>query len=136
MIRFWIYLFKEHNYTNWKRYTRPHFHCSIIYNSEDMEATWYPLVEEWIKKMWHICINWILFSHKKGNLCLCNSADGPWGYCANSDGEKCCKSLPLCRIINKQQSHTENRQGLPEARDRRWAKGVKVIKSYKPPVTR
>ena len=33
-----IYLKKDKN-TNWKRYMHPNVHCSIIYNSQDMEAT-------------------------------------------------------------------------------------------------
>ena len=28
-------------------------HCSTIYNSQDMEAT-YVSINDWIKKMWHI----------------------------------------------------------------------------------
>ena len=33
------YLSKENKNTNWKRYMHPSVHCSIIYNSQDMEAT-------------------------------------------------------------------------------------------------
>ena len=29
-------------------------HRSTIYNSQDVEATKCPLIDEWIKKMWHI----------------------------------------------------------------------------------
>ena len=29
----------------------PNVHSSIIYNSQDMEATWGPSTDEWIKKM-------------------------------------------------------------------------------------
>ena len=32
----------------------PDVHWSSIYNSQDMEATKYPLMEEWMKKMWFI----------------------------------------------------------------------------------
>ena len=32
----------------------PNVQCSTIYNSQDMEATYCPLTEEWIKKMWYI----------------------------------------------------------------------------------
>ena len=38
------------------------------------------LIDERIKKMWHI-YNGILFSHKKEeNLAICNNMDGPWGH--------------------------------------------------------
>ena len=33
----------------------PNVHSSTIYNSQDMEATQYPLIDKWIKKMWYIC---------------------------------------------------------------------------------
>ena len=33
------YLPKGNENTNLKRYLHPHGHCSIIYNSQDMEAT-------------------------------------------------------------------------------------------------
>ena len=29
-------------------------HCSSIYNSQDMETTKCPTIDEWIKKMWYI----------------------------------------------------------------------------------
>ena len=34
----WIFIWRKHN-TNSKSYTHPYFHCSIIYNSRNMEAT-------------------------------------------------------------------------------------------------
>ena len=37
------YLSKENENTNSKRYMHPYVHCSIIYNSQDMEATWVPI---------------------------------------------------------------------------------------------
>ena len=39
---------------NFKRYMHPNVHCSIIYNSQDMEEPKYPSTEEGIKKMWYI----------------------------------------------------------------------------------
>ena len=33
------YLSREHEKTNLKRYMHPYIHCSIIYNSQDMETT-------------------------------------------------------------------------------------------------
>ena len=32
----------------------PNVHCSTIYNSQDMETTKYPMIDEWIKKMWYM----------------------------------------------------------------------------------
>ena len=32
----------------------PNVHCSIIYNSQDMEQPKCPSTEEWIKEMWYI----------------------------------------------------------------------------------
>ena len=32
----------------------PNVHCNAIYNSQDMETTKCPSIEEWIKKMWYI----------------------------------------------------------------------------------
>ena len=37
-----------------KRYMHSNAYCSTIYNSQDMKATWNPLTEDWIKKMWYI----------------------------------------------------------------------------------
>ena len=31
----------------------PYVHCSIIFNSQDMEKTKCPSTDEWIKKMWY-----------------------------------------------------------------------------------
>ena len=31
-----------------------HVHCSIIYNSQDMETSKYLLINEWIKQLWYI----------------------------------------------------------------------------------
>ena len=35
----WVYTQKNPKNTNWKRYMRPNVHSSIIYNSQDTEAT-------------------------------------------------------------------------------------------------
>ena len=42
---------KNHNS---KRYMHPNVHCSTIYNSQVMEATYNPSTNERIKKMWYI----------------------------------------------------------------------------------
>ena len=39
--------------TNSKEYVYHCVHCSVIYNSQDLEAVC-PLVDEWIKKLWYI----------------------------------------------------------------------------------
>ena len=41
------YLLKENKNTNSKRYTHPNVHCSIIDNSQDMDATKNPLIDKW-----------------------------------------------------------------------------------------
>ena len=69
-----------------------HVHCSIIYNSQDMEAT-YVSTEEWMDKENVVYIyNGILFSHKKeGNPAIHNNMDGTWGHYAKwnkSAGER------------------------------------------------
>ena len=38
VFHFWV--FKENKNTNLKRYTHLYVHCSIIYNSQDMETTY------------------------------------------------------------------------------------------------
>ena len=59
------YLSEEIQNTNSKRYMHPYVHCSIIYNSRDVEATQVP-ISRWVntKVVVHI-YNGILFSHKK-----------------------------------------------------------------------
>ena len=39
--------------SNIKRYMYPNAHCSIFYNSQDMEATQVSSTSKWIKKMWY-----------------------------------------------------------------------------------
>ena len=36
---FWVYIRKKGKNTHLKRHMNPHIHSSIIYNSQDMEAT-------------------------------------------------------------------------------------------------
>jgi len=45
---------KKHRNTNLKRYIN--IHSSIIYNSQDMEATQVQSTDSWIKKMWTMCV--------------------------------------------------------------------------------
>ena len=62
------YLSKEHEITNSKRYLHPYVHHSIIYNSQDLEATQVP-INGWMDKEDVVYIhNGILLSHKKDKV--------------------------------------------------------------------
>ena len=50
------YLTEGNEITISKRYLHSHVYCSIIYNSQDMETPKYPPMDEWIKKMWGVCV--------------------------------------------------------------------------------
>ena len=52
------YLSEEYENTYSKRYMYPYIHCSIIYNSQDMEKPKCSSLDEWIKKMWcaRVCV--------------------------------------------------------------------------------
>ena len=47
-------LSKEIQNTNLKKYMYSYVHCSVIYNSQDLEAAKCPSVDEWIKQLWYI----------------------------------------------------------------------------------
>ena len=81
------YLSKENKNTNLKRRMYPHAHCSIIYNSQDMETTEVSIEDEWIKKLWYThTLNEILFSHKKQwNLAICDNMDRPQEHYAKGN---------------------------------------------------
>ena len=71
------YLSKEIENTNSERYMHPHVHCSVIYNSQDMETTKVS-IDGWRD----ICIE-ILFSRKKRmKSCHMWQMDGPQGHYA------------------------------------------------------
>ena len=40
--QFFGYISKETQTTNWKKYVHPYVHCSVVYNSRDVEATQLP----------------------------------------------------------------------------------------------
>ena len=63
--------------TNLKEHKHPYVHCSIIYNTQDMEAAQMS-TNRWMDAttMGHLH-NGILFSSKKEKFTLCNSMDGP-----------------------------------------------------------
>ena len=47
-------VFPKEKTTNLKRYMNPNIHSGIIYNSQDMEGSNYPLINEWLKRTWNI----------------------------------------------------------------------------------
>ena len=57
-----MYLSKENENTNKKRYMHPYVHCSIIYDSQDMEATLVP-IDRWMNKDAAYINNEIILSH-------------------------------------------------------------------------
>ena len=70
------YLPKGYKNTNTKRYMHPYVYCSIIYNSQDMEATQVS-IHGWINNVYVVHTHThthtgILLSHKKEwNLAIC-----------------------------------------------------------------
>ena len=69
--------------TNLKECKHPYVHCSVIYISQDMEAS-QVFVSRWVDEttMEHL-YNGIVHSHKKQeSLTLCDSMDGPGGHYA------------------------------------------------------
>ena len=78
---FW-YISEGTQNTNSKEYMHRYVHCSVIYKSQAMEATHVSL-NKWVEKEVVVHIyNEILLSHKKWNLTICHSMDGPRGYYA------------------------------------------------------
>ena len=55
-------------------------YCSVIHNSQEVEITQIPLMNEWIRKCG--IYNGILFSFKKGNPVMCYNMDELSGYYA------------------------------------------------------
>ena len=90
----------------------PYVHCSIIYNSQDMEATQVP-INRWIDKEESVHIySGIWLSHQKEwNLVICNYMDGPRGYCAKwikSQKAKCHMISFICGMLkNKTNSEIQ-----------------------------
>ena len=53
----------------------PYVHSSTIQNSQDMETV---STDEWIKKMWHIYMQWnITQPEKERSNAICSHMDGP-----------------------------------------------------------
>ena len=75
------YIFKETQNTNLKEYVHPYVHCSIIHNSQDMEAAQVPINRKVDKKDIVHIYNGILIGHKKkGNIIFWNSIDETGDY--------------------------------------------------------
>ena len=66
---------------NSKRYMHPNVHCSTIYNSQDVEATWMPINRGMDKEDVVHIYNAILLSHKK---------ERNWVIYRNVDGLRVC----------------------------------------------
>ena len=61
--------------TNSEEHTHPYVHCSVIYNHQDMEAAQVSIMDEWIKKLWHIYTMEFYSAVEKENFTLCNNMD-------------------------------------------------------------
>ena len=71
------YVSEENKNASLKTHRYPNVHSSIIYNSQDMEATQVSIKRWMNKENVHIC-NGILLSHKKElNYAICNNMDEP-----------------------------------------------------------
>ena len=66
--QFHSYLSKENKNTNLKRCMHPYVHCSIIYSSQDMEATQVSINRWMHKEDTTYKYNGILLSHKKNEI--------------------------------------------------------------------
>ena len=61
----------------------PYVHCSVIYNTQDLEVAQVPISRQVDKKARVNLYNGILLSHTiGGNLTFCDSMDGPTEYYA------------------------------------------------------
>ena len=66
---------------NLKRYLHPNVHCSTVYNSQDMEATYMSTNRGMDKEDVVHIYNRILLCHKKEwNNAICSNMDGPRDY--------------------------------------------------------
>ena len=61
----------------------PYVHCSVIYNSQEMEAAQVPISRQLDKEDVVYRYNGLLLSHEKQYFTTFNSMDGPRGYYAN-----------------------------------------------------
>ena len=98
---------KETWNTNLKDHMHPCVHCSIIYNSQDMETAQVS-IGRWVysKAMTHLH-NGILRSHdKEETLTFCDSIDGPGEHYAKRNKPVRERQVPydfthMCNLMNK-----------------------------------
>ena len=75
----WVHIQKKNKNMTLKRYVHPNVHSSIIYNSQDMEASQMPINRSMDKDVRYIhtyihthtrthIYTWILSSHKKNEI--------------------------------------------------------------------
>lgn len=68
---------KKYNTTNPMGYLHPYVYCSIIYNSQDIEAAQVS-INRWMDKKVMVCVYGIYICHKKEwDLTICSKMDGP-----------------------------------------------------------
>ena len=90
------YLSEGNKSTNSKRYSHPHVHRSMIYNSQDMKQPKCLLMDEWRKKLWWYILyiivhnlfgihNEILFHQKKRNTTIWENICGHWRHYTDSN---------------------------------------------------
>ena len=74
---YWAYTLRK---PKWIKHMHPSVHCSTVHNSQDMEATWMPIVRRMDKKDVVHIYNRILLSHKKErNWAIWRDMGGPRG---------------------------------------------------------
>ena len=107
-----IYLKKKKENTNLKRYLHPSIHSSIIYNSQDVEATpvflFFQQVNGLKKGCVCVCVCVCVYTveyysviKKEWNFVICNNMDGLQGYYAKwnkSEKNKYCMMSLTCGI--------------------------------------
>ena len=113
---------------NLKIYMHPSFHSSIIYNSQDKEATWVS-IERWMDKedVVHL-YSGILFSHKKNkvkptlNPCTCPASlsnspclSSPWTFKQTPTWSSC-----SYHHLHKPISHTVARDIFIKTQSQLW----------------
>ena len=80
---------KETQNSNLKEHKHPYVHCSIIYNSHDLEAVQVS-ISRWVDKKAVVHLhNGLLLGHKKEeNPTFCNNMDGPGGIVLSEISQK------------------------------------------------
>lgn len=112
----------------------PHAHCSIIYDNPRHRQPKWPLMDEWIKKMWFLYTMENYSVIKKGNSAICNNMDRLWGYYAKRN-----KSDRQKQILDDLQWSLKNRiRFITATREEAegWVNLGKKVKRYKLPVLR